>query len=146
MGEKLEAIPTPIHKLPPSLPPTNFYSPIQLENPLRHMHQIYFLKEPAKVFHKKLPRWSKWRYFEMTPSKTRSLGKMWMTITQKRPMIWLSNLVSLLSDVIKAKFNYFSLKTEICYKKNKKTHKFPKNGPKTGQLMLSNYVITSCLV
>ena len=32
------------------------------------------------------------------------------------------------------------MKTEKCYMEDKKTHKFPKNGPK------SNYVMTSCLI
>ena len=39
-------------------------------------------------------------------------------------------LTTLLSDNITAKFHYFSMKTEKCYMEDKKTHKFPKNGPK----------------
>ena len=46
-------------------------------------------------------------------------------------------LTTLLSDNITAKFHYFRMKTEKCYMEDKKTHKFPKNGPMNRQ----NYVI-----
>ena len=39
-------------------------------------------------------------------------------------------LTTLLSDNITAKFHYFSMETKKCYMEDKKSHKFPKNGPK----------------
>ena len=39
-------------------------------------------------------------------------------------------LTTLLSDNITAKFHYFSRKMEKCCMEDKRTNKFPKNGPK----------------
>ena len=55
-------------------------------------------------------------------------------------------LTTLLSDNKTAKFHYFSMKTEKGYMEDKKVHKFLKNGPKTGQVISLNYVVTPCLI
>ena len=56
-------------------------------------------------------------------------------------------LTTLLSDNITAKFHYFAWKQKKSYIEDKKTHKFPKNGPKNRpQVTPSNYIMTPCLI